>query len=160
MTGDNQIIRKTLLEYLKGGSAHADFHAAMKDFPPDLYARKPEGTPHNAWQMLEHMRITLRDLLEFCTNPKYQALKWPEGYWPKKDAPASEKEWNESVAALEKHFKDFEKLAEAPETDLFAKIPWGDGQTIFREILLAGDHTSYHVGQLILLRRQLGAWKE
>lgn len=160
MAGDNQTIRKTLLEYLKGGSAHADFHAALKDFSPDLYARKPKGTPHNAWQMLEHMRITLRDLLEFCTNPKYEALPWPEGYWPKRDVPASEKEWNESVAALEKYFKDFEKLVQAPETNLFAKIPWGDGQTIFREILLAGDHTSYHVGQLILLRRQLGAWKK
>ena len=152
-------IRHELLEFLEGDHAHASFDDAVKNFPASQYAQKPESAPHNAWQMLEHIRLALHDLLEFCTNPKYQAPKWPEGYWPHDDAPKSSTEWNHSVAAVHKDLKGFAALLQDPKTDLTAKIPWGDGQTILREILLAGDHTSYHVGQLVLLRIHLGVWK-
>jgi len=159
MPDQDRAIRKQLLEFLKGGNAHASIEDAVKDFPAALYAEKPKGAPHNAWQLLEHIRIALHDLLEFCTNPKYQAPKWPDGYWPKKNAPASDEAWNASVKALTNDIKEFEKLVESPDVDLYAKIPWGENQTILREILLAGDHTSYHVGQLVMLRKQLDAWK-
>ncbi len=159
MPDENHVVRKALVEFLHGGNAHASLDAAVKDFPPALYAKRPEGAPHTAWQLLEHIRIALHDLLDFSTNPDYQAPKWPDGYWPKTDAPESAAAWNESVKAVKKDLKEFEKLAQNASVDLNARIPWGEDQTILREILLAGDHTSYHVGQLVMLRKQLGAWK-
>ena len=159
MANEDRLTRKALLEFIRGGNAHASVEDAVKDFPAAQYAKKPQGAPHNAWQLMEHIRITLRDLLDFCRNPEYRAPKWPEGYWPKNDAPATDQEWNGSVKRLLADLRDFETMVEDPTVDLNAKIPWGDGQTILREILLAGDHTSYHVGQLVMLRKQLGAWK-
>ena len=152
-------LRQELSAYLQGDQAHASLAAAVKGMPASLLDKKPEGSPHNAWQMLEHIRIALHDLLEFCTNPKYQTPKWPDDYWPKDASPRSSAAWDHSVAAIHHDLKSLDKLIQDPQTDLTAKIPWGDGQTILREILLAGDHTSYHVGQLILLRKQLGVWK-
>ena len=153
-------VRQELSAFLRGGQAHAGLDAAVKEMPASLLDKKPAGSPHNAWQMLEHIRITLHDLLEFCTNPKYEALQWPEGYWPKEESPKSAAAWDHCVAAIHKELKALDKLIQDPKTDLTAKIPWGEKQNILREILLAGDHTSYHLGQLILLRKELGAWKD
>lgn len=153
-------VRRELSAFLRGGHAHASLEAAVKDMPTSLLDKKPSGSPHNAWQMLEHIRITLHDLLEFCTNPRYEALQWPEGYWPQEESQKSAAAWDRCVAAIHKDLKALDKLIEDPKTDLTAKIPWGENQNILREILLAGDHTSYHLGQLILLRKQLGAWKD
>ena len=152
-------IRQELSAFLRGDQAHATLDAAVKEMPASLLGKKPARSPHNAWQMLEHIRIALHDLLEFCTNPKYEAPEWPAGYWPAEESPKSSSAWDHSVAAVHKDLKALDKLIQDPRIDLTAKIPWGDGQTILREILLAGDHTSYHLGQLILLRKQLGAWK-
>ncbi|MGH9615307.1 MAG: DinB family protein [Acidobacteriaceae bacterium] len=159
MPTNDQSIRQELLAFLKGGLAHATLDDAIKDFPAALYAKKPSSAPHNAWQQLEHIRLTLHDLLDFCTNRDYRALEWPEGYWPRDDSPPSPEAWGASVKALRKDLSAFEKMLKNPEVDLYAKIPWGDGQTILREILLAIDHTGYHLGQLVMLRKQLGAWK-
>ncbi|MGC1783292.1 MAG: DinB family protein [Acidobacteriaceae bacterium] len=159
MPNQDHAIREELLAFLKGGHAHATLDDAVKEFPSSLYAKKPKGTPHNAWQQLEHIRITLHDLVEFCTNPNYSAVKWPEEYWPRNESPASSEEWDASVKGLHKNLRAFEKIIQDPNVNLYAKIPWGDGQTILREALLAIDHTSYHVGQLIMLRKQLGEWK-
>jgi uncharacterized damage-inducible protein DinB len=153
-------IRHELSVFLRGDQAHANLDAAVKNMPASLLDKKPAGSPHNAWQMLEHIRITLRDLLEFCTNPKYQAQKWPDDYWPAHESPQSSAAWDHSVAAIHKDLKALDHLLKDQKTDLTANIPWGDGQTILREILLAGDHTSYHIGQLVMLRKQLGAWKD
>jgi len=159
MPREEAVIRKALLEFIQGASAHASLQDAVKDFPAALYGEKPAGAPHTAWQLLEHIRITLHDLVDFCRDPNYSAPPWPEGYWPKHDAPASPAEWTASVKALRADLRHLEKIVEDSSVDLFAKIPWGDGQTVLREILLAGDHTSYHLGQLIMLRKQLGEWK-
>jgi hypothetical protein len=159
MSEEDRAIRKALSEFLNGGNAHASVEDAVNDFPSSLYAKKPEGAPHTSWQLLEHIRITLHDLLEFCRNPNYHAPGWPDGYWPEKDAPESTEDWNKSVKALKRNLNGLEQLVKSPDVNLTAKIPWGEGQNILREILLAGDHTSYHVGQLIMLRKQLGAWK-
>jgi uncharacterized damage-inducible protein DinB len=157
-TSPDRSIREELSAFLRGGQAHASLDAAVKGMPDSLLGKKPAGSPHSAWQMLEHIRITLHDLLEFCTNPNYESLKWPEEYWPKRESPTSPSAWDHCVAAIHKDLEALDKLIEDPKTDLTAKIPWGDGQTILREILLAGDHTSYHLGQLVMLRKQLGAW--
>jgi hypothetical protein len=110
--------------------------------------------------LLEHLRIAQEDILEFCRDPKYKAPKWPDDYWPKKPAPPSAAAWGKSVKQFRKDLKTMQDLVANPKTDLFAKIPWGDGQTILREVLLVADHNAYHVAQLIDVRRLLGAWKE
>lgn len=155
---EDHAIRKALREFLRGGNAHATIADAVKDFPADQYGEKTAGSPHSAWQLLEHIRITLHDLLDFCRNPNYHALQWPEEYWPKHDAPANADAWSASAKELQQDLGELETLIADSSVDLTARIPWGKGQTILREILLAGDHTSYHAGQLILLRKQLGIW--
>jgi uncharacterized damage-inducible protein DinB len=158
-TASDHAVRDGLTQFLRGGQAHVSLDDAVKNFPVKLAGQKPEGAPHTAWQLLEHIRLTLHDLVEFCANPKYRAPKWPEDYWPKREAPASAKDWETSLRALRENITEFERMMENPETNLTAKIPWGDGQTVLREVLLAIDHTSYHVGQLVMLRKQLGEWE-
>ena len=153
-------LRSHLLEFIRGGSAHADAETALSDFPEEQAGVRPAASPHSCWELLEHMRLTLADLLSFCTDPAYTALQWPEEYWPGSQAPDRPGAWVASAAAFQEHVAAFEKMIEDPETDLEARIPWGDGQTILREVLLAGDHSSYHLGQIVLLRKQLGAWKD
>lgn len=157
---DDRELRRHLVEFLRGGSAQAELKTVLDDFPAELRGSKPTGSPHSAWQLLEHIRLALHDLLDFSTNSHYLGMKWPDDYWPKDDAPPSGSAWDTSVKAVKKDIADFEKLIGEPESNLYATIPWGNGQTLLREVLLAGQHTSYHVGQLVLLRRELGAWNE
>jgi uncharacterized damage-inducible protein DinB len=153
-----EALRQILIDSLKGGQAHATFEDAVKDFPATLRGKRPPAASHTAWQLLEHLRIAQHDILEFSRNAKHVSPKWPEGYWPAEPAPASEKAWDESVASFEKDHKEFLKLVEDPSNDLIAKFPHGDGQTLLREALLIIDHNAYHIGQLVMLRVQLGAW--
>jgi uncharacterized damage-inducible protein DinB len=152
-------LRTHLIKLLTGSEAHADFEAAIKGLPAELRGKTPKGAGHSPWQLLEHLRIAQEDILDFSRNPKYQHRKWPEDYWSKTPAPPSAKAWNDAVKAYRSSLKEFCALVEDPSTDLYAKIPHGDGQTILREALLIADHNAYHVGQLILTRRLLGAWK-
>jgi DinB superfamily len=153
------LLRKQLVKLLTSTEAHADFEAAVKDLPTDLHGKTPKGAEHSPWELLEHLRFTQFDILDFSRNPNYKPHKWPNDYWPKSPAPSSAKAWNDAVKAYRSDLKEFCALIEDKSTDLFAKIPHGDGQTILREALLIADHTAYHVGQLVLVRRQLGAWK-
>ena len=154
-----KILRDHLVSLLEGGNAHATFEAAVKDMPPALRGIRPEGLPHSAWELLDHLRITLWDILEFSRDPKHVSPDWPKGYWPTSPAPPGDKAWDESVATFQADMKAMITLITDPSTDLFARIPHGDGQTILREALLVADHNAYHIGQLILVRSQLGAWK-
>ena len=151
-------LREHVLYLLQGGGAHASFDDAIKDLPANLRGKKPEGYPHSVWMLLEHLRIAQRDILEFSRNSKHQSPKWPEGYWPESDAPPSSAAWDKSVREFRNDLKAMGELVADPKTDLFAKIPWGEDQTILREALLTADHNAYHLGQLLLLRRMLGAW--
>jgi hypothetical protein len=160
MPDNDASLRDQLVPLLRGGGAHVDVFAALKDFPAKLYGAKPENAPHSAWQLLEHMRIALRDLLDFSTNSEYVEKKWPDDYWPESAAPPSKQAWSSSVKALKEDLAAFEKLVKNPKSNLYAQIPWGKkDQTLLREVLLAADHNSYHVGQLVLLRRLLGTWE-
>lgn len=153
-------LREQLVQLLRGGGAHVDVLTALKDFPPKLYGAKPENAPHSAWELLEHTRMALRDLWDFSTNPEYVEKKWPEEYWPASAAPPSKEAWHSSVRALQEDLAAFEELVKNPDSNLYAQIPWGKkDQTLLREVLLAADHNSYHTGQLVLLRKLLGAWK-
>jgi hypothetical protein len=160
MSMNEQALRDHLLELLRGGSAHADIATIVDDIPKELRGRKPEGAPFTPWQLLEHMRITLNDLVVFSTDPEYVEIKWPDSYWPEKDTPDSDAAWDKSVKALKADFDAFEKMVQNPKTNLFAKIPWGDGQTLLREVLIACTHTSYHLGQMVMVRKELGSWKK
>jgi len=152
-------LREHVLELLAGGHAHATFEQAVKNLPVEFRGKVPNGAEHSPWQLLEHLRIAQRDILEFSRNAKHLSPKWPEGYWPKEKAPADEKDWDKSVRAFKKDLKELCALVEDEKTDLFAKIPHGDGQTVLREALLTADHNAYHIGQLVLVRRLLGAWE-
>lgn len=157
---DNSSLREQLVALLKGGQAHATLSDAIADFPPNCISERPAGSPYSAWQLLEHIRITLHDLLEFATNSEYAELEWPAGYWPKDAAPGLDESWRATVKAIQADMNTFEALIHSPDSNLYAAIPWGkNGETLLREVLLAADHTSYHLGELILLRRVLGIWK-
>jgi hypothetical protein len=159
-TDHDRALRQHLEYLLKGGGAHAKFADVVSDFPANLRGIKPPGFPHSAWMLLEHMRIAQWDILEFSRNPKYASPQWPSGYWPSTEAPPTAAAWNTSIKAFSKNLNEMQALIANPKTDLFARIPWGDGQTILREALLIADHNAYHLGQLVDLRRLLGAWPE
>jgi len=152
-------LRHHLLELLNGGHAHADFDSAVRNVPSALRGERPKGAEHSPWEILEHLRIAQWDILEFSRDAKHKSPDWPSGYWPKKPAPPDEKAWDKSVRAFRKDLKAMCALVQDEGTDLFAKIPHGDGQTILREALLVADHNAYHVGEMVLLRRLLGSWK-
>ena len=153
-------LREHLIYLLTDGGAHAKFDDAIAAIPAKLRGQKPAGMPHSPWMLLEHMRIAQWDILEFSRNPKHKSPAWPEGYWPPTEAPAppNAAAWNESIKNYSKDLRSLENLIADSKTDLFARIPWGDGQTILREALLVADHNAYHLGQLVDVLRLLGAW--
>ena len=153
-------LREHLLYLLRSGGAHLSFDKAVADLPPEFRGRTVPPVPHSPWQLLEHMRICQWDILEFSRNPRHQSPKFPEGYWPQGDAPPDAAAWDRSVAGFRADLKAMQDLVADPATDLFARIPHGEGQTILREALLVADHNAYHLGQLVLVRRLLGAWEE
>ncbi|MGH9558276.1 MAG: DinB family protein, partial [Bryobacteraceae bacterium] len=152
-------LRDHLLYLLRGGGAHADFDSAIKGLPADLRGKRPRGAPHSPWELLEHMRLAQFDILDFCRNPEYVGRKWPDDYWPKSAAPPSTSAWTKSVRAFREDLEAMCELVANPIKDLFARIPRGEEQTVLREALLVADHNAYHLGQLVLVRRLLGAWK-
>jgi hypothetical protein len=156
---ESDALRQHLLDLLRGRNAHADFDAVVADFPSRLRGVKPPGAPHSAWQLLEHMRIAQSDILEFSRDAKHKSPPWPEGYWPKTEGPPKAASWNNSLRSFRADLKAMAKLVGDKKTDLSAQIPHGTGQTILREALLIADHNSYHLGQMVLLRRLLGTWK-
>jgi DinB superfamily len=156
----DKVLREHVIELLNGRGAHSGFDDVVKNMPEKLRGVKPDGFPHSAWMLLEHLRLAQWDILEFSRNRKYKSPKWPEGYWPETEAPPSKAAWDESIQQFRKDLKAMQQLVANPKTDLYARIPWGDGQTILREALLVADHNAYHLAQLVDVRRLLGAWKE
>lgn len=155
---DDSALREHLLELLHGGHAHTTFDDAVNGLPLELAGLRPEGAPHSAWELLEHIRIAQEDILRFSQSAGHVSPPWPKGYWPSSPEPAREGQWDESVAAVRRDLAEFESMLKDPAQDLFRKFPWGDGQTLLREALLIADHNAYHVGQLVIVRRLLGAW--
>ena len=151
-------LREQLATLLDWKEAHAGFDKAVDGLPPELQGAIPAGFEHSAWQLLEHIRIAQEDILDFCVNQNYSHKKWPDDYWPKNPAPPDASAWEKSVAGYRADRDKMKALARNAKIDLLSKIPHGEGQTYIREILLVADHTSHHVGQLISIRRALGAW--
>ena len=146
-------LRQHVLELLEGKSAHIDIESAVKDFRLDQLNIRIKGSPHTAWQLLEHIRIAQWDILEFSRDANHVSPEWPKGYWPKNEGTAVE--WRKSVKQILGDLDQMRDLVADERTDLFAKIPHGDGQTILREALLVADHNAYHLGQLVLLKKML-----
>ncbi len=151
-------LREHLRKLLEWEDAHVDFDGAVEGIEPERRGAAPAGIPFSPWQLLEHMRITQHDILDFCRNPAYRERAWPKEYWPSSPSPPTAAAWEESVEQYRRDRDDLKRLAADPSMDLFARIPHGAGQTYLREILLVADHNSYHVGQLVLVRRGLGIW--
>jgi uncharacterized damage-inducible protein DinB len=154
----DQAVRKQLIALLHGGHSHVTFSKAVAGFPLDRVGTRPEGVPHSAWEQLEHMRIAQEDILRFSQSGEYVSPEWPAGYWPASPLPADAGAWDRSVRAFQSDLAEFESMLRDPGTDLYQPFPWGQGQTLFREALVLGNHNSYHTGQLVLLRQALGAW--
>lgn len=146
-------IRKHVLYLLRGGGAHQSFDDLAGSFPPDLCNRRIEGLPYTPWQVLEHMRLAQWDILEFSRDPDHVSPEFPKGYWPKPDERGTPALWQQSIDKFRSDLEQMEALVEDPATDLYAKIPHGDGQTILREALLIVDHNAYHLGALAVMER-------
>jgi uncharacterized damage-inducible protein DinB len=151
-------LRTHLAKLLSWSDAHTSFDDAVSGIPADKRGQVPAGLPYSPWQLVEHMRLTQADILDFCVNPKYREKEWPRDYWPATAAPPTARAWTASIAQYKRDRRAFERLAKSARTDLLATVPAGSGQTFLREVILVADHTAYHVGQLVAVRRLLGAW--
>ncbi len=154
----DSVIREHLVYLLTGGGAHIDFETAIAGMPVELRGSKVEGIAHTPWRLLEHLRICQWDILEFSRNSSHVSPDFPDGYWPPSDSPPNDLAWDQSVQTFREDLQAMVDLVNDPTTDLLATIPHGTGQTILREALLVADHNAYHLGQLVFLRRALGAW--
>ena len=155
--GNDTALRGQLARMLSWEDAHVGFDRAVGGLAEPMRGKKPSGL-HSPWELLEHLRRTQHDILEFCRNTDYQELEWPEDYWPPTPQPPSPGAWDESAEEFRRDRAALEELAADTRVDLHGMIPHGTGQTYLRELLLAADHTAYHVGQLILVRELLDAW--
>ena len=154
----DEILHKHLLDLLRGGNAHMPLDAAVADFPPERINDMPPNVPYSPWHLLEHIRITQWDILDFIVNPKYVWRKWPDEYWPEKTARASLAQWNETIAKYHADLKSLDDLVANPATNLTEDIPHAKGYTILREILVVTDHNAYHIGEFAILRQVMGTW--
>jgi uncharacterized damage-inducible protein DinB len=155
---NEKALRAQLVKLLDWKEAHVPFDRAVKGIPPSLRGVVPNGWEHSAWQLVEHIRLAQADILEFSISSKYKEKKWPDDYWPTPPAPRTAA-WTRSIAEIRTDRKALQRLANNPRIDLAAEIPHGTGQTYLREILLVAVHNSYHIGQIVALRKQLGIWK-
>ncbi len=152
---NDQSLREHLVSLLEGGNAHVSFDDFVKDFPVAKCGQRVAGLPYTPWQVLEHMRIAQWDILEFSRDAKHVSPKWPKGYWPDEGETGTEKLWTETVEKFRGDLQAFKDLVRDPATDLFAQIPHGTGQTVLREVLVLADHSSNHLGALIVMARLL-----
>lgn len=154
----DEALRSHLVRLLTWHDAHVSFEGAVQDLDPALRGAQPRGSPYSPWRLLEHLRLTQHDILDFCRNASYREPSWPDDYWPGTQEPPTAAAWDGSIASYLRDRAELVRLAEDPGIDLFARIPHGTGQTYLRELLLVADHNAYHVGEMVLVRRLLGAW--
>lgn len=154
------VLREQLLALLRGGNAHMSFDEAIADFPLDRINERPPNVTYTPWHLLEHLRRTQRDILDFIRDPDYREGNWPDDYWPAVEQQADRSEWAATIEAFREDLKAVRALVSDPATDLSAAVPYGQGQTMLREILLVADHNAYHIGEFAVLRQVMGAWPE
>jgi hypothetical protein len=158
MMNQDQALRDQLLKLLRGGQAHMTFDEAVADFPLDQINRRPLHVPYTPWHLLEHLRITQRDILDFMCDPHYREPNWPDDYWPPQDQDASLADWTTTIDTFRADLAALVAMVDEPATDLYALVPHGQGQTVLREILLVADHNAYHIGEFAILRQIMQTW--
>jgi len=151
---NDEALRELLAGLIKSGDAHQDFDSAVDDVPAAMRGKRPAGAPHSPWELFEHMRIAQWDILEYSRNAAHVSPEFPDGYWPASQEPPSQSAWDESVASFRADRAALTAIANDKSTDLFAKIPHGKA-TWIAQLLLVADHNTYHLGQLVLVRRML-----
>lgn len=156
--GHDRELREHLVYLLRGGGAHVSAEDALARFPARKRGAFAKGLRHTGWQLLEHMRIAQWDILEFSRNPKHVSPDFPEGYWPPSPVPRNDAAWEKSLRSFRADLRAMERLVRNSRSDLYARFPHGDGQTLLREALLVADHNAYHIAQIVDLRRALGCW--
>ena len=149
-------VRKELVDLLKGKRAFKPLDKILEDIPFDKVAETPEGLPYNIWQLVEHIRISAYDILDFTRNPEYKEINWPDDYWPKNGKPENEEQWQDSIKAVKEYREEMIQIVEDESNDLLEPLMHGSGQTIFREATLMAEHEAHHTGQVIVLKRLLG----
>lgn len=152
------LLREQLVALLDWKDAHATFDRSVEGVPLEDRGKVPDGATHSLWQIVEHLRLAQKDILDFCVNPAYEEPDWPDDYWPLNPVPPSDEAWDAAILAYREDRVRVMELAKDTSLDLFTRIPHGTGQTYLREILLVADHNAYHIGQIVLLRRLLGNW--
>jgi hypothetical protein len=154
----DKIVRSHLLSLLNGGNAHMTLAEAVQDFPwSKINTVFPNGT-YSSWGLLEHIRISQLDILDFIRNPNYKEMDWPKDYWPPKNKKATRKDWQETISRFRRDSDELQKIINDPKVDIYAKVPHGTGQTVLREILLVADHNSYHLGEFAIMRQTMDTW--
>ena len=159
MTND-EVLRDQLLQLLRGGNAHMSLDQAVVDFPPGSMNSYPQDVSYTPWHLLEHIRLSQRDILDFIENPDYEWLPFPEGYWPKQSEQADQKRWNTTLQGIKDDLGALERIIENPDTDLYSDLPHAKGYNILREVLIVADHNAYHIGEFGILRQIMGTWPE
>ncbi len=154
----SDVLRKQLLMLLRGGNAHMPFDEAVANFPVEAMNRMPPNGSYTPWHLLDHLRRTQKDILEFIRDPDYVSPPWPEGYWPGKDEQADKAQWHQTIAQFRADMKTLIELVEDPQTDLTADLPHAPGYSILREVLTVSDHNAYHIGEFAILREVMGTW--
>lgn len=157
---DDTFVREQLCKFLKGGEAFMPFADAVKDFPEEHMNTFPTNVEYTFWHLLEHIRITQWDIVDFCKNKEYKEIQWPNDYWPAKDIKATKDDWKKTVKQINNNLQMMIAIVQDPQTDLSAKIPWGNGQIYLREALLVAEHNAYHIGELAILRQVMSTWPE
>ena len=155
---DDKILRQNLLELLNGGNAYAPVKSALAHLKPENRDFRPTAAVHSIWEELEHMRLAQEDILRYTLDPTWKSPAWPEGYWPEAGSKPTARRW---AATMKRFFADLDELKDLvrnPRFDLTVKIPHGEGRTYLRQVLLTADHNSYHIGQIVILRKLLGDW--
>jgi hypothetical protein len=157
MDNNHKTLISELSKLLSGGTAHASFHDAIKGLNPKLRGVKPDNMPYSIWQLVEHIRIAQWDMLQFSKDANHKSPKWPDDYWPKENEPEDDDAWKGSLTQIDNDLDEFIELLE--HSNIYQSLEHGDGQTILREALQMADHNSYHIGEVIAIRRILGDWK-
>jgi len=157
MENQTSILVTELKKLLNGGGAHVGFKDAVANLPFNLLGEKPYNLPYSIWQLAEHIKIAQWDMLQFSKDGSHQSPKWPDEYWPKELAPKDEDAWNNTLKQVDADLREFTALLDS--SDLYVPIPHGDGQSVLREALQIADHNAYHIAEIVVIRRLLGAWK-
>jgi hypothetical protein len=156
----DKVVREHLLKLLRGGNAHMSLDYAVADFPPDAINKFPPKVVYTPWHLLEHIRISQRDIIDFIHDPNYVWLSFPEDYWPGREDVADEVQWHQTIQSIRDDLKELEQLVKNPATDLYSDLPQAKGYTILREVLVVTDHNAYHIGEFGILRQVMGTWPE